>query len=120
MRFEVERSPLTFIRFDIGLILLALGLCALPAAAQDGPQAPAPPTAPQPPPPASQTTAPAAAPRSTVPDYPEPRTLTLGVFYWFTGHGTNPGVITGRAVRDNETLADLGKPKRTPGVQLSF
>jgi len=110
---------LSFIRFDIRSILLALGICALPAAAQDGPQAPAP-VAAQAPAATSQSTTPAAAPKSTVPDYPDPRTFTIGVFYWFTGPGTNPGVITGRIVRDNETLDDLGKAKRTPGVQISF
>ena len=66
--------------------------------------------------------APAAAPvtQASVPDYPEPRGLTLGIFYWFTGPGTNTGVINGHLATDNETLKDLGKPRWTPGVEISY
>jgi hypothetical protein len=72
------------------------------------------------PPPVQQAPPPAASPKSTAPDYPDPRTFTIGAFYWFTGPGTNPGLFRGRGATDNETLSDLGKPKFTPGVQVSF
>jgi hypothetical protein len=68
------------------------------------------------PPPASPP--PQGAP--AVPDYPDPRTFTLGVFYWVTGPGTNPSLTTGRLARDYETLPDLGKAHRSPGVELSI
>jgi hypothetical protein len=111
---------LTSFRLDFPLLALALISIAVPVfgeeSAQESPAAPAAQTAPaQIPPPVA--TAPA---KPTGPDYPEPRTFTIGAYYWLTGPGTNPGIITGRAVRDNETLADIGKPKRTPGIQLSM
>jgi hypothetical protein len=64
--------------------------------------------------------APAQPAKPAVPDYPDPRTPTIGVFYWLTGPGTNLAQTTGRQATDFETLADLGKAKRTPGIQLDF
>jgi len=82
-----------------------------PAAA---PQTPAPAQQPAPAP------APPPAPAKNVPDYPEPRTLTFGAFYWFTGPGTNPGIFGGNQALVNGTLKDIGRPHRTPGFELFF
>src|SRR5690349_12056690 len=66
-------------------------LVSLPAMAQvSQPPVGAPPT-----PPAAQQPATPAAPARNVPDYPDPRTLTFGAFYWFTGPGSNPGIFGG-------------------------
>jgi hypothetical protein len=108
---------LTFLRLRIGTLALISGLATLPVFADDSAQE-------NPPAPAAQAQAqnPAstASAKPNVPDYPEPRTFTLGLYYWITGPGTNPGIITGRAATDYETLSDLGKPKRTPGIQISI
>jgi hypothetical protein len=69
---------------------------------------------------AAQQSAPAPAPAKNVPDYPEPRTLTFGAFYWFTGPGTNPGIFGGTQTTNYSTLKDIGRPHRTPGVELFF
>jgi hypothetical protein len=80
--------------------------------AQNQPPAPTP----APAPPAS-----AQAPGKPVPDYPDPRTLTIGAFYWMTRPVTPFNVYTGKQAFDNETLHDLGKPKQnTPGIQISL
>ena len=74
-------------------------------------------------PPAVQTPPPAAAPQNpanAVPDYPDPRTLTIGAFYWFTNSGTGPNLYTGKQALDYETLTDLGKPRNSPGIQVSL
>jgi hypothetical protein len=69
-----------------------------------------------------QTAAPATpAAANSAPDYPDPRTFTIGAFYWVTTSASTPGLITGRTATDNETLSDLGKVKpATPLVELSF
>jgi hypothetical protein len=89
---------------------LALGmpLAGLRAQNQTQPQATA------------QTTPPPAPPATAAPDYPDPRTLTVGIFYWATGPGTNPGLWSGRKALDFATLPDLGKPHRSPGAEISF
>ena len=71
----------------------------------------------QTPPPTTPQTAPQTAP---APDYPDPRSLTVGIFYWATGPGTNPGVFGGRQAVDFATLPDLGKPHRSPGAEISL
>ena len=105
---------MTFLRFDIRVLPFAIALLALPAIAQvpdsPSPVAPAPAQTPQ--------TAPAQAQKPAVPDYPDPRTITVGVFYWLTGPGTDPNLLTGRAATDLETLNDLGKPHKSPDVQI--
>ena len=58
--------------------------------------------------------------KASAPDYPDPRTLTLGIFYWATGPGTNPGVFGGRKATDFAALPDLGRPHRSPGAEISF
>ncbi len=82
---------------------------ALPAMAQVTPET-SPPQTPQ---------AAPAAPKTAVPDYPEPRTFTIGVFYWLT-QGGQPSIYGGSQALDYSTITDLGKPKDTPGVDLSF
>jgi hypothetical protein len=95
-----------------------LVLAALPAAAQVGqpvpglPQTQSVPAAPAPPPPA--------APAKNVPDYPDPRTLTFGAFYWFTGPGTDPSIIGGSQATTYSTLKDLGRPHKSPGFEFFF
>lgn len=84
--------------------------------------APAPPAAQAPATPAAPAPQPAAAPgpQRAVPDYPDPRTLTLGAFYWLTGPGTEPSLYGGSQALDYETLKGLGRPHRSPGVEASF
>ena len=62
----------------------------------------------------------AASTQSKVPDYPDPRTLTFGINYWFTGPGENTGLLNGRLAVDNTQLVDLGKARQTPGVEISM
>jgi hypothetical protein len=102
---------LTFIRFDVRVFPLAIALMAVPAMAQVTPETS---------PPQSPKAAPAAAPKAAVPDYPEPRTLTIGAFYWLTQGGTQPSLSGGSLAPDFETIKDLGKPKKTPGIEVSI
>ncbi len=97
-------------RFFISGVFAAMALLPLiPAGAQTAPQAPSAPVA-----------APPSAAQAKVADYPEPRSFTVGLYYWFTGPGTNTGVINGRLATSNETLADLGKARYTPGIDVSM
>jgi hypothetical protein len=77
--------------------------------------------------PAAQTTqqpAPVPSPQpgsqSTVPDYPDPRTFTIGLFYWDTGPGKETSYYGGSQATDYETLTDWGRAKRTPGIEVSL
>jgi hypothetical protein len=120
---QSERSILTFIRFDVCALSSIYWFLTLPAMGQ-APQA-QPPQAQSPAPPAAQTpqTSPPATPpgpQRAVPDYPDPRTLTLGAFYWLTGPGTEPSLYGGSQALDYETLKDLGRPHRSPGVEASI
>ena len=68
---------------------------------------------------------PAAAPRSTqppAPDYPDPRTLTFGVFFFDPAFGsTGPNLVTGSTAPDNETLDNLGKARTaSEGIEISL
>lgn len=103
---------MTFIRFCVFSSIVVLQ--TLPAMGQ----APVPPQTAQ----ASQTTQPTPPPSAQrpVPDYPDPRTLTLGVFYWATGPGIEPGLYKGSQALDYETLKNLGKPHRSPGLEASL
>lgn len=99
----------------------------VPAFAADDDQQAAPPVpGVQAPPPATSPTAPAppvtATPaKPSAPDYPDPRTFTIGLFYWFTSvSNTQPDLLTGRAALDYETLMNLGKPRNTPGLQINI
>ena len=75
--------------------------------------------------PAQQPTAPpAAAPTSgkqpAVPDYPDPRTFTIGLFYWLALPVNKIDVIGGEAATAYSTLDNLGKEHFAPGVELSL
>ena len=78
------------------------------------------------PPAAPAPVAPApAAPRSTqppAPDYPDPRTLTFGVFFFDPAlAATGPNLVTGSTSPDNETLDNLGKARPgSGGVEVSL
>ena len=96
--------------------LLSIGALSANAQAQTAPaaqtSAPAPPTAP-----------PAAVPAAaTQPDYPDRRTFTIGLLYWFPDNtlGTQPAINTGKTAVDFEGLPNLGKPHNAPGVELSM
>jgi hypothetical protein len=103
---------LEFSRIRAFCYIMILG--SLPAIAQVSQPAPGVPATPAP---AQQ---PAPAPVRSVPDYPEPRTLTFGAFYWFTGPGTNPGIFGGSITSGSSILKDIGRPHRTPGFELFF
>ncbi len=96
------------IRFDIRVFPLAVALTALPVMAQVTPETSAPN--------AAQA---APAQKTRVPDYPEPRTFTIGLFYWLSA-GTQPSLYSGHKATDDETLQNLGKSKKTPGIELSI
>jgi len=96
---------------------MALHLTVLPAVAQVGQAVPG---LPQTTAPAQPAAPPAAPPAKNEPDYPDPRTLTFGAFYWFTGPGTDPGIFGGAQAATYSTLPDLGRPHRTPGFELFF
>lgn len=105
---------MTFLRVctlsSIGVLL------ALPALGQVGQPVPG---LPQTPPSTQPAPPPAApAPQKNVPDYPEPRTLTFGAFYWATGPGTSPSIYGGAAATEYSTLTDLGRAERTPGFEV--
>jgi hypothetical protein len=124
---------LTLIRFDVCALLSIFAFLTVPALAQ-APQAQPPQALPQAPPAAQapqaapqaapqtapQATQPAPGPATAVPDYPDPRTLTLGAFYWITGPGTEPSLYGGSQALDYETLTNLGRPRRSPGVEASL
>lgn len=116
-------SPVVFL-----MASAAFGQAGQPA--QGVPQTP-PPAITPPSTAAGQTPPPAAAPPAkNLPDYPEPRTLTLGVFYWATGPGANPSIfggsqatqtdISGVTTSEYSNFHDLGKAHRTPGFEVFF
>ena len=57
--------------------------------------------------------------KATIPDYPQPRTLTIGVFYWLTIPGSGANLLTGTQAPDLETLTHLGPDHKTPGIYIS-
>ena len=91
-----------------------------------------PPPAPAPPPPTvspatqaaiaaqhAQANTPAPGTRKAEPDYPDPRSLTFGVFYWVPFGATGPGIFGGSQATGYETLTDMGKARRSPGIEAS-
>ncbi|MDP9170081.1 MAG: hypothetical protein M3N54_05660 [Acidobacteriota bacterium] len=102
-------------------IVPVLCLTVLSASAQDPPAAPQTPpaaTAPSPapaPPPVNP-----AAPAKTGPDYPDPRTFTIGLNYWITVPGSGADLKEGKAGTAFGTLTGLGADHRTPGVEVSM
>ncbi len=93
--------------------LPALCLIAFTPFAAIAQQDPAPAPAP---PPAAATQ----APKQTAPDYPDPRTFTVGIYYWITIPGNGPDLREGKAGTAFGTLNSLGGDHRTPGVEISM
>jgi len=114
---------LTFRRFDTCVlsVLFALPLLSVSGRAQTPPAPAAPtavrvPTAPPTPAPVRATPAQPAGP-----DYPDPRTLTVGIFYWMTLPVAQPNLYGGSQVFDYETLRNLGKVRSgSPGIEVSL
>jgi hypothetical protein len=95
--------------------------------AQGQPQPPAPPPAQTSPAPAPQSPAtqvpPVFPPRGQkpkVPDYPDPRTITVGVFYLEAIPGNGPDLIGGKAATGYETLDGFGKQHPAEGIEVFF
>jgi hypothetical protein len=78
--------------------------------------------------PATPVPAPGPAPAATAatqapaPDYPDPRTLTFGLFFWDTAlTASGPDIVTGSTAPDNETLDNLGKARPVSGgIEISL
>lgn len=98
------------------LLLVPVALVPLELAAQDQP--PAPPAQPadsqKPQLPTLNNKKP------TVPDYPDPRTITAGVFYFLAIPTIEPNLIGGKAATGYETLDNLGKQRPGEGVEVFF
>jgi hypothetical protein len=101
---------LTFLRFGVCVFSSILSFMVLPAAGQ---------TQQSQPPAASTQPAPAQG-QAAVPDYPDPRTLTFGAFYWFPGPGQEPSYYGGSQAPDYRTLTNWGKPHDLPGIEVIF
>jgi len=65
---------------------------------------------------------------STAPDYPDPRDLTIGAFYFVPFGQAEPSIFGGSQTINNngtieaapyETLTNLGKPRKSPGIEIS-
>jgi hypothetical protein len=110
------------IRFIAPGVFAGVLFTLLPAGAMA--QQPAPAGAQQPTPAEQQAaqapSQPAPQPKITgIPDYPEPRTLTIGVIYWRTIPGNGVSLLTGKQAFDDETLTHLGGDHATPGMYIS-
>lgn len=113
------------IRFpDIRALAALLPGLMMPLAvlAQQPPQPP--PAQPQTPAERQAAQAPAAPPMqpkaARIPDYPDPKTFTIGVFYWAVIPGTGVNLETGHSATDLETLDDLGPHHKTPGIYIAI
>ena len=68
---------------------------------------------------AQDPAAPPPAPKkSAEPDYPDPRTITLGLSYWYTIPGSGPDIQGGKIASGYESLFGLGAYK--PGIAAEF
>lgn len=109
------------------LRLLLCSALLLPLTAFAADQAPALPPV-QAPPPAnqpdqSQPQRPPVLPKGqkpAIPDYPDPRTLTVGAYYFGTMPGEGPDLRTGKASRENASIYGLGKERNGFGVFASY
>jgi hypothetical protein len=125
------RSNLNLRFFNIRVLWVAV---ALPAGmlAQPPAQTPPPPSVQAPAQPASQTPEqPQQQPQQpppidtslkknpAVPDYPDPRTLTFGAFYWLALPVNKLDVIGGKTAAGYGTLDNLGKEHFAPAVEVS-
>ena len=122
IRINLKGSILTLHRFDARVlpVLFCLLLFPLAVAAQNAQtQAPPPPPPTLPPPPPLPPTQ---NPKSTQPDYPDPRTFTIGAFYWMTLPTVSPDLRGGKqALYYYESLYNLGDVRpSTPGIEISF
>ena len=64
---------------------------------------------------------PAAPKKSTEPDYPDPRTLTVGIFGWATLPSPQPNLIGGVQAASFSTLDGLGKQHPSSfGIEVSY
>jgi len=63
---------------------------------------------------AAQAQVPAKEEKSKTPDYPDPRTLTIGAFYWLTVPTNGPDILGGKTATAYGDLFATGKDK--PGV----
>jgi len=69
---------------------------------------------------------PAAAPaqtaaKTTEPDYPDPRTLSVEVFYWLTvPQGSGPDIRGGKVATGYSSIFGIGKEKPGPGIDISY
>ncbi|MDE3195705.1 MAG: hypothetical protein KGN84_05135, partial [Acidobacteriota bacterium] len=79
---------------------------------------------PPPPPPPPQLEAPQVPlpppKKSTVPDYPDPRTFYIGIWGWQPIPGNGPDIIGGALALGYSTLNHLGKDHLTPGLELAI
>lgn len=70
-----------------------------------------------------QTPAPAApqtAKAAPEPDYPDPRSLQIGLFYWQTVPGTGPDIRGGVAATGYSSIYAIGKDKPAEGVVVTY
>ena len=58
--------------------------------------------------------------KPAVPDYPDPRTLSVGVFYWQTVPGEGPDIRGGKVATGYSSLFGLGKAKPGFGVDIRY
>jgi hypothetical protein len=63
--------------------------------------------------------APASGKKPKVPDYPDPRTLTIGVFWWQTIPGSGPNIMGGALATGYGSETGLGADHGTPGIEVS-
>ncbi len=96
---------------------LLFSICVVSLCEAQNTQSPAAPAAPATPPPAPPRSA-----QPPAPDYPDPRTLTFGVFYMASfGSTAGPDLTGGVQALGYETLDGLGKPKTAvPGIEVSM
>ena len=69
-------------------------------------------------PPAASTQPTPVQGQAAVPDYPDPRTITIGAFYWIPGPGQQPSYYGGSQAPDYRTLTDWGKSHNIPGIEV--
>lgn len=130
-RKYLEGVLLTFCRFNRCVVagFISLSLLASAGMAQNQqapPNTQSPPTTqtaqPAQPAPAAQST-PQAPKTPTQPDYPDPRSLEIGVFAWEPITSTQPSIYGGSTAATDleyETLTDIGKPRLAPGADASL
>jgi hypothetical protein len=108
---------LTLRRFDTRVLPVLFCFLFFPLAAAQNAQ-----TTAQAPTPQAAPPLPAQNPKSTQPDYPDPRTFTIGAFYWMTLPTVSPDLRGGKqALYYYQSLYNLGDVRpSTPGVEISF